>query len=139
VVVRRGAAVALALATLTLAGCADSETQPAPKDISGPPQGVARTVERLDRAVRARDFESVCDDLLTPAARRRAGGDRCAARLAANARGVRQSRIRLLAIRIVGRRAEARIRTRSQGRAPVEETLRLERDGRGYRISALSR
>ena len=31
-------------------GCADSEPAPAPADISGPPQRVARTVDRLERS-----------------------------------------------------------------------------------------
>ena len=120
-------------------GCADSEPAPAPADISGPPQRVARTVDRLERALRTRDFARICDELFTPAARRRAGGDACAARTAADVGGLRRPTIRLLSIRIAGKRADAQVRTSAAGRRPVEETIQLERSGARYRIAALAR
>jgi hypothetical protein len=136
---KTGLAVLAAVAALATPACSDSEPAPAPPEISGPPQRVARAVERLERAIRVRDFDTVCDDLLTAAARARAGGARCAATMADDVRGLRRPRLRLLSIRIAGRGAAARVRTDAAGQGPVADTLRLERSGRGYRISALSR
>jgi hypothetical protein len=123
-----------------MAGCgADTETVPAPTAVAGPPQRVARVVERFEVALRERDFALICDELLSAAARRREGGGRCATKLAAASAGRREPGIRPLAIRIAGSRAEVRVRSRARGQAPVEETIQLDLvDGR-YRISALAR
>jgi hypothetical protein len=134
---RVGNMVALTL-VLGVVGCGETERVPAPKKVAVPAQRVARVVERLERAVEARDFRTVCDELLTPVARERAGGKRCAATMAEASKGLRRPRIRILSIGIEGRRAEARLRSRAHGQRPVEETLQLERVGRGYRIASLS-
>jgi hypothetical protein len=129
--------VALAL-VLPVAACGEAERVPAPKEVAGPARRVALVVDRLERAIAARDFETLCDDLLTPTARERAGGRRCAATMAESVKDLHRPRIRLLSIDLAGRRAEARIRSRAADQRPVDETLQLERGGRGYRIASLS-
>jgi len=137
--VRRGLALG-AIAAMITVGCGGEEaTTTVPRDITGPPRQVARIVDRLDRAVRARNFERICDDLLTPEARQRAGGTNCATKMAAEAKGVRRPWIKLQSIHIVGSRAEAELLTSAKGEEPVEETLQLTRRGAGYRIVALDR
>ena len=58
-----------------LPGClgAGDDAQPA----SGAPRAIAATVQRLERATAERDFATICGDLLTASARRRAGGPDC--------------------------------------------------------------
>jgi hypothetical protein len=131
--------MAAAFAAALTVGCGDSEPKPATRSVAGPPEQVARVVKRLESAVRARDFQTVCNALLTPPARRRAGGSGCAKTMHESVADLRRPRITLLSIRIDRRRAEARVRTRATGQAPVTETLQLERSGQRYRISALAR
>lgn len=127
------------IAVVLAAGCGDTERAPAPRDVAGPARQVARVVDRLETAVRTRDFKTVCRDLLTPAARERAGGAKCAPTMSKSAAGVRRPRIRVLSINVNGRRAEAQIRSSATGQAPLEETLLLHRSGDGYRVAAIGR
>ena len=120
---------------LLLGGFDDSEDEPRP--ITGPGKQVADVVTRLERATRRRQFEVVCDRLFTRAARARAGGGNCVKLLRATAKDVRRPRIRVLSVRIVGKRAEARVRTRAQGQTAVEETIDFLQEGGRYRIAAL--
>jgi hypothetical protein len=136
---KSGLAVVAALALLAACGCRDEAPAPAPRDISGPAKRVAEAVDRLEAAVRARDYGAICADVLTPAARRHAGGSECPRALAGSFGKPRGAHIDVLSIELDGPRAEARVRTRSRGRAQVEETLLLERAGRDYRVAALAR
>ncbi len=135
---KSGLAVAVALALLVAVGCGNDTPKPAPAEISGPAKRVAQTVDRLETAVRARDYAAICAELLTPSARRRAGGARCPQRLEEGVGKPRRARIRVLSVELDGRRAEARVRTRADGQAPIDETLQLQRAGRGYRVAALT-
>ena len=125
----------LLVGALLLGGSRDSEEDPRP--ITGPGKQVADVVTRLELATRRRQFEVVCDELFTRAARTRAGGGSCVRLLRATAEDVRRPRIRLLGVRIVGNRAEARVRTLAEGQAAVEETIDFLREGGRYRIAAL--
>ena len=63
-------------AMLAPAGCsigADEE----PKPVTGVPKAIATTVEQLERAVAQRDYATICNELFTETARRRAGADEC--------------------------------------------------------------
>jgi hypothetical protein len=127
------------IALLGFAGCslgADEErgsTEPA----RGAPKEVAATVKALERAVRARDWRAICDDLFTPSARRRAGGRDCPRLVRSSAGELRSPRIQLLAIELRRGRAEARVRTRARGQAPLTDTITLRRARGGYLIEAL--
>jgi hypothetical protein len=122
---------------LVLGGCSFSDQEDEPKKISGAPKEVARVVARLETATRRRQFNVLCDQLFTEAARGRAGGKDCVALLRETAKDVRRARIRLLEVKINGDRATARVRTTAQGQTAVEETIDLVRKKDGYRIAAL--
>jgi hypothetical protein len=131
-------AVLASLALLVLPGCVSTDAEVEPQAISGAPKRVATVVERLERATRAGDYGTICDRLLTPAARLRAGGEGCEASLRESVGELRRPRIRILSITIEGDRALARVRTRAEGQGAVDETIELERLGRRYRIAALA-
>lgn len=120
---------------LLLGGSGDSDD--APERITGPGKQVADVVTRLELATRRRQFHVVCDELFTRAARTRAGGGNCVRLLSSTAKDVRRPRIRLLSVRISGKRAEARVRTLAADQAAVDETIDFLREGGRYRIAAL--
>jgi hypothetical protein len=124
-------------AILAPAGCSiggDSEPQP----VSGVPKEIAATVDRLERAIAHRDYDEVCDNLFTPAARKRAGGAECAKQLTAAAEGVRRPAIEIRGIDVTGDRAAVKVATTAEGQARLIDTLRLRREGRRWLIDALS-
>ena len=95
-------------------------------------------VADLEARARLARYDSICDELLTRAARARAGGEDCESLLRSAMRDVRRPDIRLLSIRVRGRRATARVRSRSAGQRPADETIELRREGGTYRIEALT-
>ena len=108
-----------------------------PKEPSGASKEVAEVVGRLERATQRREFNVLCDDLFTRSARERAGGKDCVALLRETAKDVRKARIRLLEVKVDGNRAQARVRTTSEGQRAVEERIDLVRERGRFRISAL--
>ena len=124
------------LAMLVPSGCSlggDDEAKPA----SGAPAQVAATVDRLERAVAERDFATVCDQLFTTQARKRAGGDECARQLRSAAEGVERPSIEIEAIDVEGNRATVRVQTEAEGQARVSDELRLRRQGGRWLVEAL--
>ena len=122
---------------LAASGCSlggDEEPKPA----SGVAAQIAATVDRLERAVAERDYATVCDQLFTATARRRAGGDECARQLRSAAEGVERPRIEIEAIDVKNDRATARVRTEAEGQARVSDELQLRREGDRWLIEALS-
>jgi hypothetical protein len=99
---------------------------------------VATVIQRLDEATRRRDFRTICDELFTSEARRRAGGKDCQRLLGSATQDVRRPRIQIVGIRIEGKRATVRVRSRAAGQRPLEDEVELVREARGYRISALA-
>ena len=128
-----GSVAALAMAGCSLGG--DDE----PKRIRGAPSQAVAAVQRLDRAIRSRDYRLICDRLFTRAARRRAGGRDCPRLLRSSARGLRRPRLSVLGIELSGERARVRVRTRARGQPPLEDVIELVRRGRGSRVEALAR
>jgi hypothetical protein len=125
-------------AVALLSGCSlGGDEEPAPA--TGASRAIATVVAQLERAARAGDGAAVCRDLLTPAARQRAGGPRCARRLQAAIGTLRDPRIDLRDIRLHQGSAEARLRTRDavRGRADALLDLRLVRGQ--WRIESLRR
>jgi hypothetical protein len=124
---------------LTLTGCslgADEEPKPA----AGPPAEIAVVVQRLERATAERDWAEVCADLLTVAARERAGGASCARLLGEAAGEVRRPSIEIRAIQVrSGGRAHVEVRTRADGQRGLSNVLELRREDGEWRIEALAR
>ena len=132
-----GAAVGLALVTNATGGCSlggDEEPKPA----TGATRAVGAVVSALERATAERDFSTVCQDLFTAAARRRAGGRNCERLLRESAGEVRRPRIEVLGIELERGRASVRVRTRAQGQRPLADVIELRREGGEYRIDALA-
>ena len=123
---------------MALAGCSlggDDEPEP----IAGGSQGRSpRRSTTSSGPAASRDWGTICDDLFSAAARDRAGGRDCARLLRETAGDVRRPEIRLLSIELEEDRARARVRTRSAGQAPVEDTVVLVRERGEWRIEALT-
>jgi hypothetical protein len=121
---------------LASSGCslgADDEAKPA----SGPPAQIAATVDRLERAVATRDYDTICDRLFTARARKRAGGAECARQLGSAAEGVKNPSIEIEAIDVNGNRAAVRVRTHADGQARLKDELQLRRQGGRWLVEAL--
>ena len=123
-------------AMLAPLGCsigADEEPQPA----VGAPRAIAATVDRLERAIATSDYATVCDELFTVGARRRAGGGECARQLRSAAEGVTGPSIELRGIRVDDERATVQVATAAEGQARVLDELQLRRERGRWRIEAL--
>ena len=121
---------------LASSGCslgADDEAKPA----SGPPAQIAATVDRLERAVARKDFDTVCDQLFTARARKRAGGADCAPQLGSAAEGVRRPSIEIEGIEVKGNTAVVKVRTDAEGQASLTDELLLRREGGRWLVEAL--
>ena len=125
------------VALLAPAGCsigADSEPQP----VTGAPKQIAATVDRLGRAIAAKDFAEVCDRIYTQAARKRAGGADCAKQLASAADGLSRPTIEIRGIDVNGNRATVKVATTAEGQARLIDTLELRRQGTRWLVEAVS-
>jgi hypothetical protein len=127
-------AVAVLFAPSSCSLGADDEAQPA----SGATARVAATVDRLERATAEKDWDSVCEELFTAAARRRAGGRDCPRLLRSSAARLREPSIEIRGIDVAGERATVAVRTRAEGQPPVGDSLELRREAGGWRVEALS-
>jgi hypothetical protein len=123
---------------LAPAGCSiggDEEPQPA----SGAPREIGEVVHELERATARRDFDTICTDLFTGDARKRAGGADCPRLLRSAAEGIREPRIQLHAIDLDGARATVHVRTDARGQATVAAVLELRLRQGEWRIDSLGR
>lgn len=110
-----------------------------PPPVSGTPKDVVSTIATFERAVRARDFATVCDRLFTVEAREAAGGDDCQSVLAQAAARFRTPRIRIQSIRVRGEEATATVLATVPGQRATAETIELARQGERYRIVSAGR
>ncbi len=94
-------------------------------------------IAELERSVARSDYDTICDDLFTPAARRRAGGSRCSRLLRSQAGRVRRPRVELARLGVHGATATASLRSRAQGQPPLTDLVELRRKGGEWRIEAL--
>jgi hypothetical protein len=120
-----------------LAGCSLGDDEE-PKPVAGSANEIAAAIDRLERATRAEDWATVCDELFSAAALERAGGRDCERLLRETAGEARRPDIRLVSIDLAEDRARARVRSRSAGQAPVEETVVLVRERGEWRIESLA-
>jgi hypothetical protein len=125
--------VAIALSGCSLGAAEETRTEP----VGGAPTAIAATLEALEGATRRGDWRAICEDLFTPAARRRAGGGDCPKLLRSSAGDVRRPRIELLSLKLRRRRAEASVRTRTRGQRPLTDVIDLRRVRGDWRIESL--
>jgi ketosteroid isomerase-like protein len=105
---------------------------------SDPAQGaITATIHRLERATARGDFAAVCADLLTPSARRRAGGPDCPRLTGTAAAGVKRPRIEVEQVDRDGDVARVTVVTRASGQPDLEERLVLRRVKGRWRIDSL--
>jgi ketosteroid isomerase-like protein len=105
---------------------------------SDPAQGaITATIHRLERATARGDFAAVCADLLTPSARRRAGGPDCPPLTGTAAAGVKRPRIEVEQVDRDGDVARVTVVTRASGQPDLEERLVLRRVKGRWRIDSL--
>lgn len=133
--VRRGVPALLVLALLGGCSSDDSGAERLPLENALPQ--VTEVIDRLERATQSRDFVTICDRLLTMQARERAGGSDCDELLLSTTADVRRPEIRVLSIRVDADSAEVQVRSTAEEQDPIKETIRLIREGGGYRIAAL--
>lgn len=131
-------AITCGLATLgatgAAIGCGGADAPPA----EGAPAAAAAVIERLEGAIRAREWKLICHDLYSETVRAQAGGDGCPKLLGRVAGGLRDASIEIDSIAVGGRAARVEVVTRARGQAPVSETIRLARDREGrFRIAGL--
>jgi hypothetical protein len=125
-------------AVALLSGCSlggDDEPVPA----TGAPREIAALIGQLELASQRRDGATVCEDLLTPGARLRAGGRACARRVGRGLAPLREPRLTLLGIRLRRDRALVRVRAEQRGRSARDQLLELRRVRGEWRIEALRR
>ena len=121
---------------LTPSGCSIGADEETPRAAEAP-AGVAAAVSRLERATAERDYATICDDLFTAAARRRAGGADCARLVRSAAREIEEPSIEITGISVHGAQATVRVRTTAAGQRQVADSLQLRRGPDGWRIEAL--
>jgi hypothetical protein len=126
------------LALLGGSGCAlDGHAKPA--QAKGASRDVAAVVKRLERASARADWRTVCDQIFTAGARKRAGGKDCARLLRSDAEGIAKPRIEVLHITLRPRgRAAVRVRSRARGQPPLEDVIELKRERGAYRVDSLA-
>ena len=120
------------------AGCDGGDEAESPKPVSGPAKQVAEVIARLESATARRDYREICEELFSAEVRRRAGGEDCPDLLRRTGGSVRKPEIEVESIRISGRTATARVRTRAEGQDEARDTVELVREAGSYRISSLN-
>ena len=118
-----------------LAGCLGADQEP--RHAQGPWRAIDATVQRLERATAQHDFATICGDLLTASARRRAGGPDCVRLTRSAAAGVESPSIDPTAIHIEGGTARVSVVTRAKGQADVRDELVLRRERGRWRVDSL--
>lgn len=121
--------VALACATLLAAcGAGDPVTQ------------VRRTLDEFGRASRTKDYQTMCDDLLSKALRAqvRQVGLPCEVALRMGLESVRSPTLRVGHVVVHGDQAEAKVRTDAKGQRASEDTIELTREDGHWRIASLA-
>jgi hypothetical protein len=132
------ATIAVAIALLAGSGCSlggDDEAKPA----KGASRQVAAVIDRLEAASAKADWRTVCEDIFTASARRRAGGKDCPRLLRSDAEGIARPRIEVLRITLRPRgKAAVRVRSRARGQPPLEDVIELRRERGAYRVDSLA-
>ncbi len=121
----------LVLVALLVAGCGDQGPTPE--------EQVRSAVAEFGRATAAKDYQTLCDDLLSPTLIDdvESVGLPCEVALREGLADVREPRLTIGRIQIEGERATAEVSTTAAGQRPSRDTLRLESVSGVWKIASL--
>jgi hypothetical protein len=123
--------VALALALVLVAGCGDQGPTPE--------EQVRSAVAEFGRATAAKDYQRLCDHLLSPSLVDdvKSVGLPCEVALREGLGDVRDPRLTIGQVQVDGPRATVEVSTTAAGQQPSRDTLRLENVDGAWKISSL--
>ena len=125
-------ASAAALAVVAgLAGCGKAASEES---------RVRDTLDRLAKATAQRDYQTLCDDILSAALVKQidTAGVPCRDALRAGLGGVRRPRLKVVRVNVKGKRATATVHTSATGQKPSDDTVSLAKEGSGWRVVSLT-
>jgi hypothetical protein len=128
--VRRAAALAAVLA-VALGGCGESgKTED---------QLVRETLDAFGKAISAKDYQRLCDDLLAPKLLEslREIGLPCEIALQRALQDTEQPTLAIGTVAVTGKSARAEIRTTAKGQPPSKDVIQLTKTDAGWRVSSL--
>ena len=98
---------------------------------------VRQTLDRYAQASRAKDYQTLCDDLLSSEIvdRLRSVGLPCEVALRTGLQNTKNPTLTVIGVEVNGNQALARVRGVAVGQAPGTSTYRLVREGGGWRIA----
>jgi len=101
---------------------------------------VRETLDRYAHATREKDYQTLCDDLYASGLveRIRSAGLPCEVALRTGLEDRRNPQLRVLAVEVSGDQAAARVRSTAIGEVASVDTVRLLKEGDGWRVSSLS-
>ena len=101
---------------------------------------VRATLDRYALATRAKDYQTLCDDLYASELtdRIRSAGLPCEVALRTGLENRRNPQLRVLGVEVNGDQALARTRTTAIGEPPSVDTIRMIRQGGHWRVASLS-
>ncbi len=107
-----------------------------PAAVSGTPKEAVDVVEAFRKALKARDFATICDGLFTTEAREAAGGDDCQSVLAQEAAKLRDPEVRITGLTVTKDGATVQVRAGVRGEPALADTIRLVREEGRFRIAS---
>jgi hypothetical protein len=107
-----------------------------PPAISGTPKEAVDVVEAFRKALAARDFATICDELYTVEAREAAGGDDCQSVLAQETAKLRDPQVRIVGLTVTREGADVNVQASVNGKRPVADVIRLVRQRGRFRIQS---
>ena len=98
---------------------------------------VRQTLDRYAQASRAKDYQTLCDDLLSSEIvdRLRSVGLPCEVALRTGLENTKNPTLTVIGVEVNGNQALARVRGVAVGQPPGTSTYRLVREGGGWRIA----
>ena len=128
------AAVAGVIVIAVVTALRDGDDGPPP--VSGTPKEAVDVVESFRKALAARDFASICDELYTTEAREAAGGDDCQSVLAQETAKLRSPEVKIVGLTVSRDGASVNVQASVNGERPVADTITLVRQKGRFRIAS---
>jgi hypothetical protein len=128
------AAVAGVIVIAVVTALRDGDDGPPP--VSGTPKEAVEVVESFRKALAARDFATICDQLYTTEAREAAGGDDCQSVLAQETAKLRRPEMKIVGLTVTRDGASVNVQASVNGERPVADVIRLVRQGGKFRIAS---